>query len=248
MSRATPEGLSSEHAERWTRLSGNVSVLVDAARAGDSDALALAASSFPDTDPEFTKALLEDATFIPDDAGDYTEGLSNILRRIPPGWGRWISCGAGWYPLLVQLDADISAIAPDYEVHQVKEKFGGLRFYFGLQHRYPACCIRVFEEFPVPPREDADREEWSSANRAQWDALIAHVASGEHDSEEQERLQSELSEIEEVVDAIVRAAEDRSIRTCEECGGHGEQRNVRGWISTLCDACLDADQSSSGID
>lgn len=71
-----------------------------------------------------------DKLHIPDDAGEYRDGLVAIMRRIPEGWGRWISCDAGWYPILVQLDEALAAIDPAYELHQVKEKFGTLRFYF----------------------------------------------------------------------------------------------------------------------
>ena len=41
-----------------------------------------------------------------------------------------MDCGEGWRPIIVQLDRDIAAIESDYEVHQIKEKFGGLRFYY----------------------------------------------------------------------------------------------------------------------
>ncbi len=53
------------------------------------------------------------------------------MVRIPDGWGRWISCSRGWYPIVIQLDQALAAIDPLYEVHQCKEKLGGLRFYFG---------------------------------------------------------------------------------------------------------------------
>ena len=53
-----------------------------------------------------------------------------MLARIPDGWGRWISCGCGWYSLLVKLDEQLRALLPNYELHQVKEKFGGLRYYW----------------------------------------------------------------------------------------------------------------------
>ena len=66
---------------------------------------------------------------VPDDAGEYADGLAAILNRIPKGWGRWIDCGRGWYPLLVETDQRLAALDPAYEVHQVKEKFGGLRYY-----------------------------------------------------------------------------------------------------------------------
>ena len=38
-------------------------------------------------------------------------------------------CGEGWRPLVTELDSLLSAIAPGYEVVQVKQKFGTLRFY-----------------------------------------------------------------------------------------------------------------------
>ena len=41
-----------------------------------------------------------------------------------------MDCGEGWRPIIVQLDRDIAAIESDYEVHQIKEKFGELRFYY----------------------------------------------------------------------------------------------------------------------
>lgn len=37
--------------------------------------------------------------------------------------------GLGWIPLLERLHDAIVVLAPDYEVSQVKEKFGGLRIY-----------------------------------------------------------------------------------------------------------------------
>ena len=69
---------------------------------------------------------------VPNDAGEYADGLAAVLNRIPKGWGRWIECGRGWYPLIVETDQKLAALDPDYEVHQVKEKFGGLRYY----HRF----------------------------------------------------------------------------------------------------------------
>jgi hypothetical protein len=71
-----------------------------------------------------------DALEIPEDAGEYADALRRMLVRIPDGWGRWIRCERGWYPLLAELDADLAALLPRYEIYQVKEKFGGLRLYW----------------------------------------------------------------------------------------------------------------------
>ncbi len=75
---------------------------------------------------------LRDKLHVPDDAGEYEDGLRRIMARIPDGWGRWISCSRGWYPIVIRLDQALAAIDPAYEVHQCKEKLGGLRFYFGV--------------------------------------------------------------------------------------------------------------------
>lgn len=65
----------------------------------------------------------------PREAGEPADALIAILHRIPDGWGRWISCDRGWYPLMVEHDAKLAAICPEYVVHQVKEKYGTLRYY-----------------------------------------------------------------------------------------------------------------------
>lgn len=67
---------------------------------------------------------------VPDDAGIHRDGLIRIMTRIPDGWGRWISCSRGWYPLICRLDADLSALDSGYVVKQCKEKFRVLKYYY----------------------------------------------------------------------------------------------------------------------
>lgn len=59
-----------------------------------------------------------------------TDGLDELRGRIPEGWGKWVSCEPGWYPLILELNNSLSNIDPDYQVHQIKEKWGALVFYF----------------------------------------------------------------------------------------------------------------------
>jgi hypothetical protein len=40
-------------------------------------------------------------------------------------------CGDGWFDIIYNLSAKISKLDPDCRAMQVKEKFGGLRFYTG---------------------------------------------------------------------------------------------------------------------
>lgn len=37
--------------------------------------------------------------------------------------------GEGWQPLITETHQKITAIYPDYAIFQIKEKFGGLRYY-----------------------------------------------------------------------------------------------------------------------
>lgn len=67
---------------------------------------------------------------VPDYAGEYEAPLRRLLERIPDGWGRWISCGPGWYPILARIEERLNELDPHFEVNQIKEKFGTLRVYW----------------------------------------------------------------------------------------------------------------------
>jgi len=66
---------------------------------------------------------------IPPDAGEHSAAIEAILRRIPNGHGRYLSADAGWYPLVIATDAQLTRLDPHYQVLQIKEKFGTLRYY-----------------------------------------------------------------------------------------------------------------------
>jgi len=56
------------------------------------------------------------------------ERLAPLYARLD-GHPGMISVGPGWYDLVLALDARLAEIDPDYRIAQVKEKFGGLRYY-----------------------------------------------------------------------------------------------------------------------
>lgn len=117
-------------------------------------------------------------------AEDLTEdALASIRARFLPGAYPTLDIRPGWYSIVVDLDRELSSIDPDYQLVQVKEKFGGLRYYV---------------EF-APDRA-----------RPGFDALI-------------------------------RAAELRSERTCEVCGAEGGPAHRGSWVRTLCGADAAAD-------
>lgn len=41
----------------------------------------------------------------------------------------WFECDGGWGALIAELETRLMALSPDYTISQVKEKFGGLRYY-----------------------------------------------------------------------------------------------------------------------
>jgi hypothetical protein len=68
---------------------------------------------------------------------------NDIIRRIPKGWGSYVACGKGWSKVILQLAKDIDKVWEGFNANkwkpdeiwcpvQVKEKFGGLRFYTQL--------------------------------------------------------------------------------------------------------------------
>jgi hypothetical protein len=61
------------------------------------------------------------------------ERLAEIRGRIEPGFLPTIDVGPGWYDLVIDLDTQIREIDPGYTIAQIKEKFGGLRFYLGTE-------------------------------------------------------------------------------------------------------------------
>lgn len=56
------------------------------------------------------------------------EKMKPVLDRIPAVWGKYLP-DPGWDNLILTLDKILADIDPEYEIYQVKEKFGTLRFY-----------------------------------------------------------------------------------------------------------------------
>jgi hypothetical protein len=58
-------------------------------------------------------------------------GLENGMytNREPIMNAGFFECNSGWYPLLKDLIVDLIELGWDKQICQVKEKFGGLRFY-----------------------------------------------------------------------------------------------------------------------
>ena len=55
--------------------------------------------------------------------------VENLKNKIPAPFYKHIDIDEGWYQIAVDCDRDLTAINPDYQILQIKEKFGGLRYY-----------------------------------------------------------------------------------------------------------------------
>ena len=58
----------------------------------------------------------------------------DLNEKLEPYWAerpvsKSVDTGEGWYDLIAKLLDDITAISKDFKIMQIKEKFGGLRFY-----------------------------------------------------------------------------------------------------------------------
>ncbi|MDO3401267.1 hypothetical protein QWI29_14600 [Mycolicibacterium neoaurum] len=102
-----------------------------------SEALHNGTATLVDVDAAFARLAALDidphkrrnAIRIPPAAGEHAAAIEAILRRIPDGHGRYLSVDAGWYPLVIATDAQLTRLDPHYQVLQIKEKFGTLRYY-----------------------------------------------------------------------------------------------------------------------
>lgn len=55
--------------------------------------------------------------------------IEKLKQKIVPGYRKSIDVDEGWYQLVVDCDKELTGVDPNYQIYQVKEKFGGLRYY-----------------------------------------------------------------------------------------------------------------------
>jgi len=55
--------------------------------------------------------------------------IEELKKKIAPEYWKSIDVDEGWYQIVVDCDKELTAIDPNYQIFQIKEKFGGLRYY-----------------------------------------------------------------------------------------------------------------------
>ncbi len=137
------------------------------------------------------------------------------IRRTCMGWG--MSCGDGWFQLIDKLCEDITNLIGDKDIKviatQVKEKFGGLRFYYHVSEK-PSLLSKLnssIQSFMFSRK--LGKEYWSIVDFRKKFYRTAY----------------------EKISDIIDKAEENSYKICEVCGRPGEARG--GWIKTTCEFC-----------
>ena len=103
-----------------------------AMRSGDQAATEQGLEAFAQAAPLTREELAQtrDAVHVPADARALATAIEAILRRIPDGWGRWLTMEKGWYPIVVDLDRRLAEVDPGYVLFQAKQKWGQLCYYY----------------------------------------------------------------------------------------------------------------------
>jgi len=236
--RTEPDTLGPGAQARWDALKDAVGELAGAA--DDADGFAAAFAALRQIGQGVDLSEVVNALHVPEDADEHAEALRRLLLRIPDGWGRWIGCSRGWYPILVELDEQLRALFPQYELQQVKEKYGGLRFYWSEDEPItdpadPEPDVPSLSEQATEAEKDAAWGAWEAAHDA-WSQRLACYLETEEGAAREQSFERRLK----LAEQLVEAAERRASITCELCSLPGESCCTPGpypWYQTLCVGC-----------
>jgi hypothetical protein len=67
------------------------------------------------------------------------------------------SCGDGWKEIIDHTHEKLKYIDPDYKIAQIKEKFGGLRYYFDTSLYYGSIPHEIMEDIVRAAEYEASR-------------------------------------------------------------------------------------------
>jgi hypothetical protein len=139
------------------------------------------------------------------------------MRQTCMAWG--FECGNGWYDLIDKMCADVTKLlgnsGQEVIAEQVKEKFGGLRFYYYISNTEPGWFSKLnyrLRDFMC--RKGFYKAYWwlNDLRKKIW-------------STREEKISDRISK-----------AEEDSYNICENCGQPGKASRG-GWIKVLCDDC-----------
>jgi hypothetical protein len=68
-----------------------------------------------------------------------------------------LECGDGWKNIVDETHEKLKYIDPDYKVFQIKEKFGGLRYYFDSSLEYGSIAHKIMHDVVMAAEHEASR-------------------------------------------------------------------------------------------
>ena len=165
------------------------------------------------------------------DKYDYMFSLRNN-KRYPIGYG--IACGPGWYAIIDELLSKMSEIDTEKEIqiHQIKEKFGGLRVHYNpceFKLNFYERTLKSFFSFYNGIIRNLIMK-FSILSKLRLYKCYIHYTP----------KKIKLIHIE-----IIKA-EKLSYKTCESCGKPGNKINIDKWITVICDKCLKLNNEERG--
>lgn len=107
--------------------------------------------------------------------------FQSILDRFADNIPASIDCGYGWSEIIRECDNALFALDPNYTISQIKEKFGGLRFYFNptdmKQYAKLSSVVMAIEEKSLETCEECG----SPGYRRRWrDVGYVYTSCDEH--------------------------------------------------------------------
>jgi hypothetical protein len=140
------------------------------------------------------------------------------MRDTCMAWG--MTCGDGWYNIIHDLCENVTTLIGDKNIKvtaaQVKEKLGGLRFYYDFEapETFMSNVNYIFRTAMFKTK----------LGKLYW--LIVDLRKKIYRTTE-EKIRDAISD-----------GEHKSYETCEICGEPGKTRG-KSWVSTQCDTCWD---------
>jgi hypothetical protein len=68
-----------------------------------------------------------------------------------------LECGAGWKNIIDLTHEKLKYIDPEYKIAQIKEKFGGLRYYYDQTVEYGSTASQIMEDIVRAAEHEASR-------------------------------------------------------------------------------------------
>jgi hypothetical protein len=115
-----------------------------------------------------------------EEMNQYLESIGGLVRTYkvfkgPILTAEYLSVSEGWYDLIQSLIDELIALGWDRRVHQVKEKFGGLRFYVETIPEGGEEIITKYESLSYKICEKCGEEGQLRGGNGQWLRTLCEV-------------------------------------------------------------------------